>query len=325
MRPITILDFSRVLAPALIYTSVAYSSPACALARMMATGINLDNQYPQYSSAYSQAAYFTDHYSYPHGLKTDNYQAQATATAFYPQNFLPPSFVGDAASAAVFGQSQQQPPSCHYQTSLTTAASLINNDRITLRTLDGLSHGSEDRKSDQSTTSLPVTKLDKRDNVNSNNANLSVTFMRNEPTAKNNSPPDQLKKRTSMGITEEDDDDDIGSCSEKSMSDGYEESDHHIPHVLAPPDMHGSHGQRKCLLWACKACKRKAVTVDRRKAATMRERRRLRRVNEAFEELKKRTCPNPNQRLPKIEILRHAIDYIESKISQKLTYYNYNI
>jgi myogenic factor 5 len=54
------------------------------------------------------------------------------------------------------------------------------------------------------------------------------------------------------------------------------------------------------------------VTIDRRKAATMRERRRLRKVNEAFETLKRRTCPNPNQRLPKVEILRNAIDYIES-------------
>uniref|UniRef100_A0A0K0D4Z6 Myoblast determination protein 1 homolog n=1 Tax=Angiostrongylus cantonensis TaxID=6313 RepID=A0A0K0D4Z6_ANGCA len=40
--------------------------------------------------------------------------------------------------------------------------------------------------------------------------------------------------------------------------------------------------------------------VDRRKAATMRERRRLRKVNEAFEIVKQRTCPNPNQRLPKV-------------------------
>ncbi|KAK6170417.1 hypothetical protein SNE40_018818 [Patella caerulea] len=88
-----------------------------------------------------------------------------------------------------------------------------------------------------------------------------------------------------------------------------DDSDGHVPHVLAP----GYHGpNRRCLLWACKACKKKTVTVDRRKAATMRERRRLRRVNEAFEVLKRRTCPNPNQRLPKVEILRNAIDYIES-------------
>lgn len=39
------------------------------------------------------------------------------------------------------------------------------------------------------------------------------------------------------------------------------------------------HQGRRCLLWACKACKKKNVTVDRRKAATMRERRRLRKVN----------------------------------------------
>ncbi|VDK44389.1 unnamed protein product [Anisakis simplex] len=50
--------------------------------------------------------------------------------------------------------------------------------------------------------------------------------------------------------------------------------------------------------------------LDRRKAATMRERRRLRKVNEAFEVVKQRTCPNPNQRLPKVEILRSAIEYI---------------
>ena len=35
-------------------------------------------------------------------------------------------------------------------------------------------------------------------------------------------------------------------------------------------------------------------------------------VNEAFEILKKRTCSNPNQRMPKVEILRNAIEYIES-------------
>ncbi|EGT38204.1 hypothetical protein CAEBREN_11281 [Caenorhabditis brenneri] len=52
--------------------------------------------------------------------------------------------------------------------------------------------------------------------------------------------------------------------------------------------------------------------LDRRKAATMRERRRLRKVNEAFEVVKQRTCPNPSQRLPKVEILRSAIDYINT-------------
>ncbi|TMS33545.1 hypothetical protein L596_001275 [Steinernema carpocapsae] len=50
--------------------------------------------------------------------------------------------------------------------------------------------------------------------------------------------------------------------------------------------------------------------LDRRKAATMRERRRLRKVNEAFEVVKQRTNLNHNQRLPKVEILRNAIEYI---------------
>ena len=99
------------------------------------------------------------------------------------------------------------------------------------------------------------------------------------------------------------------SCGEDDDNNNDDDDDEHIPHVLAP----GYHGpNRRCLLWACKACKRKTVTVDRRKAATMRERRRLKRVNEAFDTLKRRTCPNPNQRLPKVEILRNAIEYIEN-------------
>lgn len=109
------------------------------------------------------------------------------------------------------------------------------------------------------------------------------------------------------------------------------ESQQHVPHPQATLDT--AHGPRRCLLWACKACKKKTVTVDRRKAATLRERRRLRKVsvpdtqpfslsafrivpllfqvNEAFEVLKRRTSNNPNQRLPKVEILRNAIEYIE--------------
>lgn len=48
-------------------------------------------------------------------------------------------------------------------------------------------------------------------------------------------------------------------------------------HILAPRCMAGKN--RPCLTWACKACKKKNVTVDRRKAATLRERRRLRKVS----------------------------------------------
>lgn len=70
------------------------------------------------------------------------------------------------------------------------------------------------------------------------------------------------------------------------------DEEHHIPHILAPDiyrdgsvghDLLGDHNStRRCLMWACKACKKKAVTVDRRKAATLRERRRLRKVNVKF-------------------------------------------
>ncbi|KAJ2943407.1 hypothetical protein O0L34_g12215 [Tuta absoluta] len=81
-----------------------------------------------------------------------------------------------------------------------------------------------------------------------------------------------------------------------------EKEEDHIQHVLGP--------SRRCLAWACKACKRKTATVDRRKAATMRERRRLRKVNAAFEELRVRSRAGSG-RLPKLEILRAAIQHIE--------------
>ncbi|XP_073412967.1 myogenic factor 6 [Dendrobates tinctorius] len=81
-------------------------------------------------------------------------------------------------------------------------------------------------------------------------------------------------------------------------------------HVLVPPGLQ-PHCPGQCLIWACKTCKRKSAPTDRRKAATLRERRRLKKINEAFEALKRRTVANPNQRLPKVEILRSAINYIE--------------
>jgi len=79
-----------------------------------------------------------------------------------------------------------------------------------------------------------------------------------------------------------------------------------VPHLLVPGHAPG------CLIWACRACKRRTVRVDRRHAATMRERKRLRKVNEAFEILRQHTSTSANQRLPKVEILRNAICYIES-------------
>nr|XP_019961012.1 PREDICTED: myogenic factor 6 isoform X2 [Paralichthys olivaceus] len=69
-------------------------------------------------------------------------------------------------------------------------------------------------------------------------------------------------------------------------------------HVLAPPGLR-AHCEGQCLMWACKVCKRRSAPTDRRKAATLRERRRLKKINEAFEALKRKTVANPNQRLPK--------------------------
>jgi len=63
---------------------------------------------------------------------------------------------------------------------------------------------------------------------------------------------------------------------DESLSGGSSVGEDHVPHVLAPSG--STHTRRKCLLWACKACKKKTVTIDRRKQATLRERRRLQKV-----------------------------------------------
>ena len=48
-----------------------------------------------------------------------------------------------------------------------------------------------------------------------------------------------------------------------------------------PSQSHHASQRHQCLIWACKACKRKTVRVDRRHAATLRERKRLRKVIKA--------------------------------------------
>ncbi|CAG5099545.1 Oidioi.mRNA.OKI2018_I69.XSR.g16574.t1.cds [Oikopleura dioica] len=62
--------------------------------------------------------------------------------------------------------------------------------------------------------------------------------------------------------------------------------------------------------WSCKQCKKRDPS-DRRRNATLRERRRLKRVNEAYDGLKRCAVRNPSQRLPKVQILRAAIQRIE--------------
>ncbi|XP_061106641.1 myogenic factor 5 [Conger conger] len=82
-------------------------------------------------------------------------------------------------------------------------------------------------------------------------------------------------------------------------------------------DGHVRAGGGRCLAWACKACKRRSSVADRRRAATVRERRRLKKVNHAFEALRRCTstgppASGPAQRLAKVEILRNAIQHIHS-------------
>lgn len=70
---------------------------------------------------------------------------------------------------------------------------------------------------------------------------------------------------------------DTGYVSAESSIESDDEKD--TNHILEPAN--GSctvNGPRKCLAWACKACKKKTLAIDRRKAATLRERRRLRKV-----------------------------------------------
>ncbi|XP_071792330.1 transcription factor SUM-1-like [Asterias amurensis] len=103
-----------------------------------------------------------------------------------------------------------------------------------------------------------------------------------------------------------------GFVNGKFNQNGDDNGTGHYPHILAPGHDHNHHvGERQCLIWACKACKRKTNIFDKRRAATDRERRRLTKVNAAFEVLKRRTCTNPEQRMPKVTILRSAIQYIE--------------
>ncbi|XP_040571746.1 myoblast determination protein 1 homolog [Lepeophtheirus salmonis] len=101
---------------------------------------------------------------------------------------------------------------------------------------------------------------------------------------------------------QEEEDDEEDGTSEYNGIGGYEGADSHSTH---------------CLVWACTLCKRRSnhLKVDRRHAATLRERKRLRKVNEAFEILRRQTSGScgvsAQQRLPKVEILRNAIYYIE--------------
>jgi len=51
-----------------------------------------------------------------------------------------------------------------------------------------------------------------------------------------------------------------------------------VPDGCDTADHAGSESHRCCLVWACKACKKRAAPADRRRAATLRERKRLHKV-----------------------------------------------
>ncbi|XP_055332591.1 transcription factor SUM-1-like [Paramacrobiotus metropolitanus] len=264
----------------------------------------MDNQHPQYP-VYAQSNYFADHYPYSYGLKTDNYQH--LNLPIYPPNLMPQPAQSpfNEESCSVVSAQQQSLSTYTFPAAVANGSATTGtiNDRSSTVILQDTPRRNDQFPSDATGLSDSSHKL------LTSASGMQMTFSSNMPQKAVDAGIIGMANRVKQppkGASDYDDE----NCSERYSEDLDGENDNHIPHVLAPPNIHG-HGQRRCLLWACKACKRKAVTVDRRKAATMRERRRLRRVNEAFEILKRRTCPNPNQRLPKIEILRHAIEYIE--------------
>jgi hypothetical protein len=101
-----------------------------------------------------------------------------------------------------------------------------------------------------------------------------------------------MNYQTDSDVEDDDDESSVMSADASATSSGLESpsasignvgEEHHVPHPGHVLDKRvtgstGHHGPQACLLWACKACKKKTITVDRRKAATLRERRRLRKV-----------------------------------------------
>ena len=82
-----------------------------------------------------------------------------------------------------------------------------------------------------------------------------------------------------------------------------------LQHLVVHHDQEG--GEPQCLVWACRACKRMRRVLDRRAMATVRERKRLSKVNEAFECLRQATSTSSNHRLPKVQ---KTIKHISARI-----------
>ena len=77
--------------------------------------------------------------------------------------------------------------------------------------------------------------------------------------------------------------------------DDYSMGDSDLQHLVVHHHQDG--GEPQCLVWACRACKRMRRVLDRRAMATVRERKRLSKVNEAFECLRQHTGSSSNHRL----------------------------
>lgn len=109
---------------------------------------------------------------------------------------------------------------------------------------------------------------------------LNVTSAISECTSQSISTMGILSPATTSMSTGSHDDEHNSSASTSSSSAlSVEQFEHHVLEPLShTADTFPS--KRPCLTWACKACKKKSVTVDRRKAATLRERRRLRKVSD---------------------------------------------
>lgn len=86
----------------------------------------------------------------------------------------------------------------------------------------------------------------------------------------------------SRDMMDNDMDDDMDDEDDGYPGDGDDDDDaqeqQQLEHIFEPMSSENGQTTRPCLAWACKACKKKSVAVDRRKAATLRERRRLRKV-----------------------------------------------
>lgn len=103
--------------------------------------------------------------------------------------------------------------------------------------------------------------------------NVAFFYANQSQIESNNKPKTKIIDEAKSTSTKSD----TGYASAESSIESDDEKE--LNHILEPQNNNCSpNGPRKCLTWACKACKKKTVAIDRRKAATLRERRRLRKV-----------------------------------------------